>query len=385
VRFLHPIGLALFVACTSAGGLEERPAASPDPSEGEVALPCAPGWEARLLLDNDGVGVWTVRAFGVFEQYAVPEVVGLDDLGRCHVLISYSGKWTDRPRVHDGRWLGGLDHADVDPRVPGSELYAGGAGGNLYQLVAHPHGALDARLIAHLPGHEIHTVLGGELDPSNDVAELLVFTRPGALYRVTPDGPHGRFEVERLATLPGRVRDATVLPAEAGEPPRLATVSRDGALRLVWLEDGRPRSVEVHREPMGMGRVALRRGGGDEPLVLYTTLDDGRVLRHQRSGGRWSLETILAGPQGPRGVVSGRFGTDPEVEEVAVFGYSGKVQLLRRAPDGSWSASTLFTDEDRGHWLAVAELDGRNATDEILGSGYAGRVFLLARPPGFGR
>jgi hypothetical protein len=372
--------LAVLVSCQGVG-----PATSADPSKGEVPLPCAAGWEARLLLDNDDVGVWTVRAFPVFEQYAVPEVVGLDDRGRCHVLVSYSGKWTDNPRIQDGRWLGGLAHGDVDPRVAGSELYTGGQNGNLYQLVAYPHGALDSRLIAHLPGREIHTLLAGELDPANETPELLVFTRPGGLYRVTPDGPHGSFETEHLGELPGRVRDAVLLPPEGEGPPRIATVARDGALRTLWLEDGRPRSTEIHVEPMGMGRVTLRRGTGDDPLVLYLTLDDGRVLRLERSGGTWSTETIYVGPPGLRGIVSGRFHADPDVESIAVFGYSAEVELLSRSPDGSWTAETIFTDKGKGHWLTVAELDGRNTTDEIVGSGYGGRIFLLTRPPNYGR
>ena len=365
-------------ACQSGG------VSASDPSEGEVVLPCAEGWEARLILDNENVGVWTVRAFPVFEQYAVPEIVGADDLGRCHVLTSYSGKWTDRPRIHDGLWLGGLAHADADPRVAGSELYTGGKSGNLYQLTPYENGALDGRLIAHLPGQEVHTLVAGELDPSNDTPELLVFTRPGGLYRVTPSGPHGGFETERLCQLPGRVRDAVALPPGNG-PPRIATVSRDGELRVLWFEDGLAQHAVVHAEPMGMGRVALRRDTGTGPLVLYTTLDDGRVLRHEGSGASWSTEIIHLGPQGPRGIVSGRFHADPAIEAVAVFGYSAEVHLLSRSPGGSWEQETIFRDRDRGHWLAVSELDGRNATEEIVGAGYGGRIFLLSRPPGYGR
>jgi hypothetical protein len=41
-------------------------------------------------------------------------------------------------------------------------------------------------------------------------------------------------------------------------------------------------------------------------------------------------------------------------------------------------------DVDKGHWLAAGELDGRNATDELVAAGYSGRVVLLARPPGYG-
>ena len=54
---------------------------------------------------------------------------------------------------------------------------------------------------------------------------------------------------------------------------------------------------------------------------------------------------------GPRGLAAGRFGVDPEAETVAVFGYSGRIELLELGA-GGWSASAIFTARDRGHWLA---------------------------------
>ena len=83
-------------------------------------------------------------------------------------------------------------------------------------------------------------------------------------------------------------------------------------------------------------------------------------------------------------IAAGRFHQDPKVETVAVFGYSGKVQLLSRI-EGKWKVETLFQDTDKGHGLAVAELDGRNNTRELLSSGYSGRIVMLARPAGYGR
>jgi hypothetical protein len=175
------------------------------------------------VLDNHGVGIWTVEAFQVFPQTGTPEIVGLDDLGRVQVCAGYSGKWTPTTVVSDGKWLGGLAH------------------------------------------------------------------------------------------------------------------------------------------------------------------DDGRILRHeQRTGDDWITETIYLGPQGPRGVVAGAFAESPAVETLAVFGYSRQVELLTRTA-GGWQAEVIFVDMDKGHWLATAELDGRNATPEIITSGYSGRLVLLSRPPGFGR
>jgi len=380
--------LALVAACASRGRRHDGVAGDGDPARGEVVLPgAAEGWRATLVLDEAPTGIWTVRALPVLAHTATPELVGLDDRGRCHVCISYSGKWTPRTLVEDGGWLGALAHGDVDPRLAGAELYAGGERGNLYQVVAHPHGALDCRLIAHLPGRELHTLLAGELDPGSPGPELLAFTRPGGLFRITPTGPDGTFETTALGDLPGRVRDALVLPPSPRDgtaTPRMATVSRSGELALLELDADGPRWTAIESGPMGRGRLARAPSRAGEPLVLYSTLDDGRVQRHaERADGGWRTETIYAGPQGPRGLAAGRFHADPELESVAVFGYSRDVRLLTRTADG-WQVEPVFRDLDRGHWLERAELDGRNGTDELVTSGYAGRIVLLARPPGYG-
>ncbi|MEW6743643.1 MAG: hypothetical protein AB1486_12880 [Planctomycetota bacterium] len=325
-----------------------------------------------------------MQSYQVFEMFACPEVVGLDDKGRCVVLASYSGTWTPYEAVFDVRWLGGLAQADVDPRIEGKEIYTGGQRGNLYQIVSYPFGALDCRLIGHLQGMEIHTILAGELDPATRGSEVLVFTNPGALYRFTPTGPNGTFVHDLVRELEGRVRDALVLPSTDVAAPEIPTVSRAGRLELLRFTPAGPVSTTVHEAPMGMGRIALRPPRPQRATVLYTTLDDGCVMRHERlDANRWTSEAIFLGPQGPRGLAAGQFNEDEEVETVAVFGYSKKVQLLTRHPEG-WSLETIFEDRDKGHWLAAAELDGRNATQELLASGYGGRIVLLSRPPGYG-
>ncbi|KAA3611632.1 MAG: hypothetical protein DWQ01_05960 [Planctomycetota bacterium] len=355
-------------------------ASSQDPKKAEVLLSQTGSWQAMLLLDNGETGVWTVKSFPIFPQYAVPEVVGLDDKGKCHVLVSYSGKWTPIQVVHDGRWLGGLTHGDVDPRYPGAELYTGGQNGNLYQLRSYPQGALDGRLIAYLPGREIHTLLAGDLDPENPGKELLVFTRPGGLFLLTPTGEHGGFETRFLGDLPGRVRDALVLNPEGGDP-EIITVSRAGRIQSLKLRGGSTHWRELFQTDMGMGRVARKPGTSRDAPVLYATLDDGRILRLERQpAGDWQPETIFKGHQGPRGIAAGRFDADKSKETVAIFGYSGKVELLSRNGDG-WTSELLFQDRDKGHWLAAAELDGRNDTEEILLSGYGSRIVMLVQEP----
>ncbi|MEW6074132.1 MAG: hypothetical protein AB1726_16245 [Planctomycetota bacterium] len=395
---MRPFALLSLVASTTACAAAtaptaaERPApdapaaADLDPRQGEVPLPSAvPDWYASLVVDNAPTGIWTVEAVPFFAHHACPEVIGLDDRGRCLVCVSYSGKWTPRPAIEDGKWLGGLAHADVDPRLAGAELYTGGELGNLYQVVAYENGAMDCRRIACLPGCEIHTIVAGELDPASAGPELLVFTQPGGLYRVTPTGPDGTFETALVAALPGRVRDALVLPDPGGGPPEIATVSRAGWLRLLRMTASGPEWTTVHEGPMGEGRLDVAPPRPGRGTVLYTGLDDGRVLRHERgAGGAWRTETIYLGPQGVRGLAAGRFHADPGVETIAVFGYAKKVQILARIGE-EWEVETIFVDRDKGHWLAAAELDGRNATDELLASGYGARIVLLSRPPGYGR
>ena len=232
-------------------------------------------------------------------------------------------------------------------------------------MIPHAHGTLEARLVGHLEGREIHTIVLDDLEPDRPGLEMIFFTWPGGLYRVVRDarGP----AIEKIGDLPARIRDAVVLP---GTPPRIATVSRGGRLSLLEFKKGQAEWREVFRVKSGMGRIA-RRGE-----ILYTVCDDGRVYRF--AGAKLEPELIYAGPLGMRGVVAGRFHEDPGVESIAVFGYSGKVELLARTAAG-WSVETIFEDRDKGHWICTTEVDGRNATDEIVCSGYGGRVVMLHR------
>ncbi|MHC4550259.1 MAG: hypothetical protein ACYTEZ_15925 [Planctomycetota bacterium] len=356
---------------------------APDPRDGAVPLPAQGGWRAHLVLDQGDVGIWTVKAFPLLASVGSDEIVALDDRGRCLILIPYSGRWTPLECVHDGAWLGGLAHGDLDPRVPGPELYTGGKRGNLWQVVPHAHGALETRLVAHLPGREIHTLVVGDVDAEHDGLEMVVFTWPGGLYlvRSTESG----LELVELQELKSRIRDAVLLPADAHRSAEIATVSRSGRLALLTLARGEPRWEEVYRVRTGMGRIALRPAAEGGELVLYVVCDDGRVYRFERVTRRaWKEELIYAGALGGRGVVAGRFDADPQTETLAIFGYGRQVELLARGKEG-WVVTTIFTDRDKGHWLAAAEVDGRNDTAEIFCCGYGGRLVMLYRPPGYGR
>lgn len=370
----------------TGGASAPRPdTAAADPTKNEVVLGTRADWRATLVLDQGDVGIWTVQAHKVFPQFGCPEIVGLDDKGRCHVMWSYSGKWTPATTIADGVWLGGIAQADIDPRIDGPELYVGAKSGNVYQVVSYPDGGLDHRRIATLDRREVHTLVAAEVLADRPGDELLAFTSPGGLYLLVPrtDG-HDGFAVHARFDIPGRVRDAVVLPKRSGRATEIATVSRAGTLDILDFDKGVPRWTMVHTLAMGRGRVALRPSSREELLVLYSTADDGTIWRHERGAAdRWRNELIYAGPQGPRGIAAGRFDPDPSVETIVVFGYSERVELLKRSGD-VWTTETLFEDRDKGHWIAACEVDGRNATDEIVCSGYGGRIVLLSRLPGVG-
>lgn len=355
-----------------------------DPKSNHVPIAALAGWNGTLVLDQGKVGVWTVGVLKVFPQYGCPEIVGIDDQGRCHVIWSYSGKWTTVTAIADGKWLGGLALADVDPRIAGNELYTGSQQGNLYQVVAYRNTLLDYRFIGQIPGREVHTIVAADLVPERKGIEEVVFTSPGGLYLATPrDGDRDGFDVRLVEDLAGRVRDAIVLPPRPGTSDEIATIGRHGRIEILGWREGKPTWKTVFEAPMGMGRLALRPGSVAGAEVMYSTSDDGMIRRHERSNGEWRHEIVYAGHPGPRGVCAGHFDADPQVETIAVFGYSKRVELLSRR-NGKWTAETIFEDRDKGHWVTTGEVDGRNGTDEIVASGYSGRIVLLSRPPGYG-
>lgn len=377
--------LVLFVTtavCSASAAPQDK--AKSDPRRAEVPLPARGGWHARLVYRGDS-GIWCVGTIKCLPRQVTPEIFALDDRGRCTILSSYSGTWSPIPTTEDGGWLGALVMADLDPTEPGEEMYAAGRRGNVYQFLQHERAAFDVRLMAQIPGEEIHTLVAGDLVVERAGPELLAFTAQGDVVELRFDPERRRFETIARAKLPGRVRQAVLLPRVGEEPATIAAVGGFGALVLLRMGTGGLKVHEIAREPAGLGRLALRRPESEKPLVLYVGRDDGMILRFERGeGAAWRREAIYAGPQGTRGVAAGRFDADPDVETVAVFGYSTRVQLLSRKVGEAWRVETIFTDVDRGHWLEAAELDGRNVTDELIGSGFGKRVFLLSRPPGYG-
>ena len=373
---------------------QQAPPATQRPDQGEVVLPSAEGWNAHLVFDAL-VGVWTVVTGKVHPEYGCPEIVALDDRGRCTVLRSYSGKWTPEPAIEDGKWLAPTVVGSLHEASTTAAILVGGASGRLWHLRPRAGGVFESRLVAEWRGEEIHTLVLGDLDLATPGREALVFLASGRVFRVDARSPDDeKLEVRELGAVPGRVREAIVVQTGDGRPHVIA-VARAGFLASLRLRGTELEFRVLAKEAMGLGRIA--RAPSDSDLVLYVTRDDGVILRFEGkldavlgdgddAVERQTLtrELVYAGPQGPRGIATGRFDEDPAVECLAIFGYSKQVELLTRKGRDAWRVATIFEDVDQGHWLTTCEVDGRNGTDELVASGYSGRVVLLSRPPGYG-
>lgn len=393
---------SLFLACVLAASLSGSEARAQVTTE-QKPLAAADGWNAAQIHTGPG-GVWYARVAKVWPAYGPPEAIVTDEKGHLTVLSAYSGKWTARSVTPDGGWLAPSAPADVDPRVPGAELYAAGKHGNVHRItlraLAYGNWGLDTIEIGHAAGEEFHTVVAADLDPSGPGSELLAFAISGAVYQLEPAKEGSPiFTMRKVATVEGRVRDAVVVPQKGGSGAWVAAVTRSGHLLAMHLRGSRLERRIMAHEPAGLGRIVWREAPGRKGLgVLYVTRDDGVVLRFAegpiaaeasqgnaaRRDPAWKREVIFAGAQGLRGIVIGRFHSDPARESVMVYGYGKKVQHVSRAPDGPWEVETVFAGEHRGHWLTVGEFDGRNATDEVIATGFGGQVILVWRPVGYG-
>lgn len=345
-------------------------------------VPAAGGFRAARIHRAEA-GVWYAYVDQVVDAFGQPEVVCADDQGSFKVLTVYSGQWSTNAVVCDGLWLAPSRPADVDPRVPGRELYAAGRAGSVHQVTlrGQPFArfTLEAREIGHAAGEEFHAIVASDLVPGG-ADELLVFGISGAVFQLNAAAAGDSFAMQKVAELPGRVRDVAVLPAEGGTGgPSLLGVCRSGHLLRMRLTPSGLEHETVLHEDCGLGRIAM----GAAPGVCYVTRDDGVLLRLVvAANGVVERRPIYAGGQGLRGVAAGRFFADGR-EAVAVYGYDRRVHLVARGVDGAFGVETIYEGAQKGHWLAVGELDGRNGTDELVATGFDGDVVLLARPPGY--
>ena len=155
-----------------------------------------------------------------------------------------------------------------------------------------------------------------------------------------------------------------------------------------------PGSQSEEEQPLSYIDMPGRMDAYSPPYV--PDLDAVRKLDGARGAMQWlrkALEDYSAG-SGP--LLANLSGLDEESRELVnqilgegevsvTFNGEATAKTQESVMAGVWR--TLYFD-DVGRvccdLLEVAELDGRNTTDELLASGYGGRIVLLSRPPKFG-
>ena len=123
----------LSLLCRLACALSTLPCVAQAPTTTpSTPLPAGDGWRAERIHHSDG-GVWYAHIDKVVDAHGANDVIAGDDKGRLLLLSVYSGQWTAHSVVGDGQWLAPTRPADVDPRVPGREIYAGGRSGTVHR------------------------------------------------------------------------------------------------------------------------------------------------------------------------------------------------------------------------------------------------------------
>jgi len=312
-----------------------------------------------------------------------PQIVGVDQGGRV-VLVHWKDGATPRGEVvfTNPSEMTGLYVGDVDPSVPGEEIYAGGAvkgddGGTVTQIAITPQGPRVRRVWTGTGYvHSITRIPG-------DAPRLLVTTYKGELHVISPAAGDGAWYDRLLWTDPDtaskdverpKIKDAGFLVDPTGATPHEALVVwKTGRALLVDVD--RPDAARfVHDEDGGLSRVSPDPDGG-----AYVTGYKGRVLHFVRDGATLRVECIDQEftDSGLRGIVQGRFPLPQGgVAPLAIFGFHRLCRALSPRLS-AWDATTLFRDVERGHAIEPCDLVPGNDADELVLAGYSNRIVVL--------
>lgn len=346
-------------------------------------------WEPVVVWEGDA-GFERLRTGHPDASDPTLQIVGVDQAGNV-VHVHYDGG-APRARVvykHPTE-MTGLTIADVDPSVPGEEIYAGGysagnaregTGGTVVQIVLTDGGAKSHRVFE---GNDyVHSVETVEPAAPGEPRRLLVSTYSGEVHLVTPAAGDGLWPERLLYKEPPskdpevpKIKDAGFLRDPSGRAPHeLLLAMKMG--RAVLLDIDHPESAHlVHEETGGLSRVTPDDVGG-----AYVTGYFGRAMHFTRAGAGFKVEVLdqEGVDSGLRGIVTGRFplpGSSGDVAPLAIYGFHTLCRALVQR-QGAWDPVTLYRDLDRGHTLIAADLVAGNDADELVMSGYSKRITVL--------
>jgi hypothetical protein len=348
--------------------------------------PCDVRWDPVVAYEGDAA-FERIRAGRPDASDPNLQLVGVDQAG-VTVLVRMDG---DRPRseviYRHGCELTGLAIADVDPSVPGEEIYVGGyaagtgregTGGAVVQIAITPDGPRTRRVFEGTSYvHSIEAVLPQK---AGDPVRLLVTNYAGELHVSTPAAGEGTWpsscvfrdtgttDVEAL-----KIKDAAFLRDPAGRTPHeVLVVSKTGRTHLVDLD--RPAAGKmIHFEEGGLARVEADPAGGAYVCGYY-----GRAMHFQRDGEGFRVVPLdhEGKESGLRGFVPGRFPVPGGEGTFAVFGFHKLCRVLTPR-NGAYDTTTIYADTERGHTLLAADVVPGNDADELVLGGYSKRITIL--------
>lgn len=349
-------------------------------------------WRPVICVETTAA-IERIRCGKLDPREAVPHAAAVDQAGDV-AWIAFDGGTPRAETIyrHDGE-LTGLAIGDVDPLVPGAEIYVGGrrggglpeeAGGAVVQLVVDARANVRVRRLLECSAY-VHSIERVPTRADGSGGGLLVCTYRGEIHRLTPTPGAGPWRDEVLwADAPAqdvetpKIKDAAFLVRADGSPTNEALVAFKTG-RLAWIDVERPGSFRViHEEAGGLSRVTPAPDGS-----AYVTGYAGRLLHVTRSGGDFQVAVLAQEgvDSGLRGAVLGRFPVSSRTRSgLVVFGFHKRCRALVERL-GVLDPVTLYVDVDRGHTVEAADLVPGNDADELLVGGYSKRVTLLVPGP----
>jgi hypothetical protein len=361
-----------------------------------TAAPGAPAvrWEPEVLWKGE-FAFERIRTGHPDATDPALQIVGVDQGGQ--VVLCHVGDGERRASViyDHGTELTGLVVGDVDPAIPGEEIYVGGngkpdgtigeggrrsgTGGAVLQLVPGPGGAKARRIFDG--GAYVHSIERVEPQSPGDTPRLLASDYDGVVHLLTPTPGTGPWDDRVLYREPPpknpddpKVKDAGFLADASGRPRHeVLLVLKTGRAILLDLDDPSKAHL-VHEEPGGLSRVTPDPDGG-----AWVTGYAGRAMHWVREGDGFRIDVLEQEgvDSGLRGCVPGRFPTpDGGVAPLVIFGFNRLCRTLTPR-NGAWDPTTIFRDADRGHTMEAADLVPGNDADELVLGGYSRAITLL--------
>lgn len=317
------------------------------------------------------------------------QAVSVDQAGDVALMHFRGSEVSSQVIYSNTSELTGLSISDLDPAVPGEEIYVGGysggtgmegTGGQVLQLVLQPGSKGKARVRQIFSGPVyIHSVERVEPQAAGEGPKLLVSTYDGSIHLLTPTAS-GPWDDRVLHTEPPsddpdavKIKDVGFLRDPSGRAPHEALVAFKTG-RLLQIDIDHPGDAHyILDEPGGLSRITPDPDGG-----AYVTGYFGRLM-HWVPGANGLEMTVIdqeGVDSGLRGVVLGDFPVDGTVAHKVVFGFHKLCRAL--VPRlGVLDPVTLYVDIDRGHTIEAADLVPGNGADELLLGGYSLRVTML--------